>query len=147
MAVMIAFRAAARHCVTHPRRLGTASHRARAHPANHYRGVMAEHVVCLVTTPTHQARPLAEAVVRAELVASVNIVPLVRSVYRSKGEVELDDEALLIIKTTRDAVAALRNALAELHPSENFELVALDVVDGAPAYLGWITDSVRLPGQ
>jgi periplasmic divalent cation tolerance protein len=108
---------------------------------------MAQHVVCLVTTPTHQARPIAEAVVGRELVACVNIVPLVRSVYRWKGEVELDDEALLVIKTTRKAVAPLREALAELHPYETFELVALDVAEGAPAYLRWITDSVQLPGQ
>jgi periplasmic divalent cation tolerance protein len=112
-----------------------------------YRGGMTQHVVCLVTTPTHQARPIAEAVVRRELVACVNIVPLVRSVYRWKGEVELDDEALLVIKTTREAVAPLREALADLHPYETFELIALDVADGAPAYLGWITDSVRVPGR
>lgn len=106
-----------------------------------------QHVVCLVTTPTHHGRPIAETIVRRELVACVNIVPLVRSVYRWKGQVELDDESLLVIKTTRDAVAALREALDELHPHETFELVALDVVDGAPAYLGWITDSVQLPDE
>ena len=104
-----------------------------------------EHVVCLVTTPTHQARPIAEAIVGRELVACVNIVPLVRSVYRWKGQVELDDESLLIIKTTHAAVAPLREALGELHPYETFELIALDVAEGAPAYLSWISESVRLP--
>lgn len=106
-----------------------------------------EHVVCLVTTPTHQARPIAEAVVRDELVACVNIIPLVRSVYRWKGRVELDDESLLVIKTTRDAIEPLREAMTKLHPYETFELIALDVVDGAPAYLDWITESVRLPDR
>jgi periplasmic divalent cation tolerance protein len=102
-------------------------------------------VVCLVTTPPDQARPIAEALVERELVACVNIVPLVQSVYRWQGAVEHDDEALLVVKTTRDAVAALTAALGELHPYENFELVALDVADGAPAYLDWIGGSVRLP--
>ena len=106
-----------------------------------------EHVVCLVTTPTHHARPIAEAIVGRELVACVNIVPLVRSVYRWKGKVELADESLLVIKTTRDAVASLREAFGELHPYETHELVALDVIDGAPAYLGWITDSVQPPAE
>jgi len=105
-----------------------------------------EHVVCLVTTPTHQARPIAEAVVGRELVACVNIVPLVRSVYRWKGKVQLDDESLLVIKTTRGAVAALRDALGELHPHETFDLVALEV-DEVPANLGWIPDSAPLPDQ
>jgi periplasmic divalent cation tolerance protein len=102
-------------------------------------------VVCLVTTPPDQARPIAEALVERELVACVNIVPLVQSVYRWQGAVEHDDEALLVVKTTRPAVGALTAALGELHPYENFELVALDVAAGAPAYLDWIGGSVRLP--
>ena len=105
-----------------------------------------EHVVCLITAPPERAEPIAEALVGRELAACVNIVAPVRSVYRWQGAVEHDDEALLVVKTTRAAVPALTEALAELHPYENFELVALDVRDGAPAYLDWIAGAVRLPG-
>ena len=104
---------------------------------------MMEHVVCLVTTPPDRARAIAEALVERELVACVNIVPLVQSVYRWQGAVERDDEALLVIKTTRAAVAPLTDALGELHPYESFELVALGIEGGAPDYLDWIADSVR----
>jgi periplasmic divalent cation tolerance protein len=106
---------------------------------------MTDHVVCLVTTPPDRARPIAEALVERELAACVNVVALVHSVYRWQGAVEHDDESLLVVKTTRAAVTALGDALAELHPYENFELVALDVGDGAPAYLDWIAAAVRLP--
>ena len=102
-------------------------------------------VVCLVTTPPDRARPIAEALVERELVACVNIVAGVQSVYRWKGAVEHDEEALLVIKTTRAAVAPLEEALAELHPYETFELVALDVAGGAAEYLDWIGASVALP--
>jgi periplasmic divalent cation tolerance protein len=105
-----------------------------------------DHVVCLVTAPPDRAREIAEALVERRLVACVNIVPLVHSVYRWQGAVEHDDEALLVVKTTRAAVAPLKDALGELHPYENFELVALAVADGAPAYLDWIADSVSQPG-
>jgi periplasmic divalent cation tolerance protein len=104
-----------------------------------------EHVVCLVTCPPDRAHAIAEALVERELVACVNIAPLVHSVYRWQGAVEHDDEALLVVKTTRAAVGALTEALGELHPYENFELVALGVQGGAPAYLDWIAGSVRLP--
>jgi len=106
---------------------------------------MPEHVVCLVTAPPDRAAAIAGALVERELVACVNIAPLVHSVYRWQGAVAHDDEALLVIKTTRAAVPRLTEALAELHPYENFELVALDVADGAPAYLEWISGAVRLP--
>jgi len=102
-------------------------------------------VVCLVTTPPDQARPIAEALVARGLAACVNIVAGVQSVYRWKGAVEHDEEALLVVKTTRDAVAALDDALAQLHPYETFELVALDIAGGAPGYLDWIGESVSPP--
>lgn len=99
-------------------------------------------VVCLVTTPPDQAAPIAEALVERELVACVNIIGSVQSVYRWKGAVEHDEESLLVIKTTRDAVAALDEALGELHPYDTFELVALDVAGGSADYLDWIGESV-----
>ena len=102
-------------------------------------------VVCLVTTPPDQARPIAEALVARELVACVNILSHVESVYRWKGAVEHDDEALLVIKTTRAAIPALDAALHELHPYETFELVAIDVTGGSADYLAWIGASVAPP--
>jgi periplasmic divalent cation tolerance protein len=103
------------------------------------------HVVCLVTAPPDRAHEIATALVERELAACVNIVALVHSVYRWQGAVEHDDESLLVVKTTSTAVPALTAALGELHPYENFELVALDVAAGAPAYLDWISGSVSLP--
>jgi periplasmic divalent cation tolerance protein len=103
-------------------------------------------LVCLVTTPPDQALAIAEALVARELAACVNIVAQVSSVYRWQGAVEHDKEALLVIKTTRAALPALDAALGELHPYDTFELVALDVQDGAPAYLEWISGSVRPEG-
>ncbi len=107
---------------------------------------MSDPVVCLVTAPAAQASPIAEALVARELVACVNIVAGVRSVYRWKGAVEHDEESLLVIKTTRAALAAVEAALRELHPYETFELVALDVAGGSADYLAWIAGSVTPPG-
>ncbi|CAN5290867.1 divalent-cation tolerance protein CutA [soil metagenome] len=103
-------------------------------------------VVCLVTTPPEQAVAIATALIERELVACVNIVAAVQSVYRWEGAVEHDEESLLVIKTTRDAVTVLNDALAQLHPHDTFELVALEVAGGSPDYLAWIGQSVSLPG-
>jgi len=99
-------------------------------------------VVCLVTAPPEQAEEIALAVLEPRLAACVNIVPAVRSLYWWEGELQRDDEALLVIKTTAGAVDALRTRLGEVHPYDVFELVALDVAAGNPAYLDWILSSV-----
>jgi periplasmic divalent cation tolerance protein len=101
-----------------------------------------ETVVCLVTAPADRAREIARAVVAGRLAACVNIIAGVSSVYRWEGRVEEDEESLLVIKTTRAAVAAATEAIRAIHPYENFELVALDVAAGSHPYLRWIADSV-----
>jgi periplasmic divalent cation tolerance protein len=103
-------------------------------------------VACLVTAPVERAREIAAAVVEARLAACVNIVPGVESIYRWEGEVADDREALLVIKTTRAAVAPLTAAIRAVHPYENFELVALGIDAGSPAYLRWIVESVAVGG-
>jgi periplasmic divalent cation tolerance protein len=99
-------------------------------------------VVCLVTAPQPNAHAIAAKLVEGELAACVNIVALVQSIYRWEGRVQEDGEALLIVKTTRAAMAPLEELLHEIHPYETFELVALEVVAGARSYLDWIGESV-----
>lgn len=104
---------------------------------------LANAVICLVTAPQGNGRAIAAAIVERELAACVNIVPLVQSIYRWEGKVEKDEEALLVVKTTRAVVDQLERLLGTIHPYENFELVALDVVAGAGSYLEWIGRSVH----
>jgi periplasmic divalent cation tolerance protein len=99
-------------------------------------------VVCLITTPQTDARPIASTLIDRQLAACVNIVPLVESLYWWEGKVAQDDEALLVVKTTRPAVSRLEELLGAIHPYDNFELVALDVVAGSHPYLEWISSSV-----
>ena len=74
----------------------------------------------------------------SRLAACVNSVPGLVSTYRWQGEIERDDEWLLIIKTTTERLDALRARLLELHPYELPELVAVKAADGLAAYLDWV---------
>jgi periplasmic divalent cation tolerance protein len=103
-------------------------------------------LVLLSTCPdAATAERLARELVGASLVACVNIVPGLRSIYRWNGAVHADDETLMILKTTADRCAAVRERLAALHPYDVPEIVALPVVDGHHPYLQWVVDSTRTP--
>ncbi len=104
---------------------------------------MTDAVVCLVTAPPERAEEIALAILEPRLAACVNIVPAVRSLYWWEGELQRDDEALLVMKTTAERVDALRAALDVAHPYDTFELVVLDVSAGNPPYLRWISETVR----
>ena len=90
-----------------------------------------------------EARGIAHALVERQLAACVNIAPQIESVYRWQGEIETATEWLVVIKTTADAFARLRDTLTELHSYELPECVEIAVEDGSAAYLEWIGESVR----
>lgn len=60
-----------------------------------------EYVVVYVTALEADSKKLAKGLLEAQLAACVNIVPSVTSVYRWKGEVCSDTEALLVIKARK----------------------------------------------
>jgi periplasmic divalent cation tolerance protein len=100
-------------------------------------------VVVLVTAPTaEKAAELARAVVEEKLAACGNVLPGVRSIYRWKGTVQEEGEALLVLKTQRRCFPELRDRILALHPYEVPEVLALPVEAGAEAYLDWIAQSM-----
>jgi periplasmic divalent cation tolerance protein len=100
---------------------------------------MAEARIVLTSVgSTKDAEQIAEALVQRRLAACVNILGPVRSVYRWQGNIEREQEYLLLIKTTAKRASELSAALAELHPYELPERVELSVDGGSAAYLEWL---------
>ncbi len=104
-------------------------------------------VVVLCTCPPATAEGIAQTVVDERLAACVNIVPAVTSVYRWKGEVQRDEEAQLVMKTTAARFDALSARVAALHPYETPEILGLPVGGGAPGYLAWVARAVEPPDE
>jgi periplasmic divalent cation tolerance protein len=99
-----------------------------------------EPVVVLCTFPDlDQARQIGAVLIETQVAACVNLLPSVESIYRWQGKVERAGEVLAVIKTTRypDLEAKIR----ELHPYDVPEILALPVVAGLEAYLGWMKES------
>jgi periplasmic divalent cation tolerance protein len=47
----------------------------------------------------------------------------------------------VVIKTSKDRVAALWDRVRELHPYDVPEFLVLPIVDGNDAYLKWVAES------
>lgn len=102
--------------------------------------------LALVTCPVEIAETLARALVDARVAACVNVLPAITSIYRWKGDVSRDEEALLLIKTTDAAFESLRREILARHPYDVPEVIALDVAHGHAPYLEWVADSVASQG-
>jgi len=78
----------------------------------------------------------------SQVVACVSIVPGVESIYRWKGEIQRENEVLVMLKTTREKLDDLEAALQNLHPYDVPEIIALPLMAGAKSYLDWVRNEI-----
>jgi periplasmic divalent cation tolerance protein len=103
-----------------------------------------EFIVVFVTLPDADlATDLAKTLVTEKLVACVNILPGLRSVYAWEGKVCDEKEILCVLKTRRALFAAVRERVTALHPYQVPEIIALPLVDGNAPYLAWLRGETR----
>ena len=98
-------------------------------------------VFLYVTAPdTSTAEKLARAAVSARLAACANILPNMQSVYRWEGEVQQDDETVILLKTTQSAAPALRALVVAQHPYDTPCITALPIQSDLSdsRFLDWI---------
>jgi periplasmic divalent cation tolerance protein len=102
-----------------------------------------EYLVVLVTVATADIGvQLGRQLVEERLAACVQVLGGGAAIYRWQGELYVDPQAQLIVKTTGSAWESLRRRIVELHADEVPEILALPVADGLPAYLSWLSESV-----
>jgi len=95
-------------------------------------------VVLSTAGSSEEAERIARSLVEQRVAACVNIVPQIRSIYRWQGKVEDASEWLLVIKTNSERLAAVRDAIMQLHSYELPECIALPITGGSGTYLDWL---------
>ena len=104
---------------------------------------MPMHVIVYVTASNPaEAGEIAKALLKERLAACANVVESVKSMYWWKGNLEHDDESLIIMKTTERKFDELASRVKELHSYENPEIIALPILKGSRDYLAWIDAEV-----
>ncbi len=98
-------------------------------------------VLCTFPDPA-KARQIGTLLVERQLAACANLVPAVESIYRWQGKVESAAETLAIFKTTAAAWPSFRDALAEAHPYDVPEIVAVKPADVADSYATWVRGEI-----
>ena len=109
---------------------------------------LAARFVVLSTAPDDEtAGRLADLLVGKRLAACVNVVPGLVSHYWWDGRAQRDREWMLIVKTDRRHLAAVIATIEQEHPYDCPEAVALPIVAGSAAYLGWIGAAMSVPAN
>jgi periplasmic divalent cation tolerance protein len=100
-------------------------------------------VILVTVGDEQQALTIARTLVEEKLVACVNILPRIRSIYRWQGEICDDEEHLLIMKAPSAHFTMVRDRVRRLHSYEVPEIVSFPLAEGLPEYLQWVVDSTE----
>lgn len=88
---------------------------------------------------------IGEALVRDGLIACLNVLPGMRSVYRHEGKIERGQEVVGILKTVESRRETVTTALRDLHPYDTPVILYL-AADADPATLAWLVGATQGAG-
>ena len=86
------------------------------------------------------AKEIGAKLLEERLVACVNILPGMRSLYRWEGKLCDEQESVLLAKTRSELAAQTQARVAELHPYDCPCVLTLATTDAHPPFAQWIHD-------
>ena len=90
-----------------------------------------------------EARKIAGHCVENRFAASANILPHMESVYWWDGQINNEDEVVLILKTTTGQYPELEKAVKKIHSYECPCIMALPITHGFKPYMDWIKTETK----
>ena len=88
-----------------------------------------------------EGEKIASSLVEHHMVACVNIVPSVKSVFFWEGKTARESEVLLIAKSRRPLLEKIVELVKKIHSYKVPEIIALPVIGGSEEYLKWVEAS------
>ncbi|MEJ2497478.1 MAG: divalent-cation tolerance protein CutA [Sulfurovaceae bacterium] len=97
---------------------------------------------CIIQT-TYTHRNIGEAIINAlfekNLAACIQ-KQTISSRYKWNGQVEHENETLLLIKTKEVLFEEIKDLILELHDSATPEIIMVPIISGSQEYLDWIDE-------
>ncbi len=101
-------------------------------------------VILYITASSElEARSIGHTLVKERLVACVNILPTIQSLYWWNDEIQDDTETAFFAKTTDTMVEKTIERVGELHSYDVPCVVALPIKNGNPDFLNWVVEETR----
>ena len=85
---------------------------------------------------------IAKKVVKKRLAACSNLYPKITSVFNYQNQIQTQEEAVLLLKTTFQAYDELERFIIEVHSYDNPCVLKLPIEAGAADFMSWIKNTV-----
>lgn len=87
-----------------------------------------------------KAKEIANILLEEKLVACVNIIPNIHSIYRWKGKIESSKECIIIAKTVDKNIDRSIQKIKSLHTYDVPDIIVLPIIDGLKKYIEYIAN-------
>ena len=102
------------------------------------------YIIIFITAPSdEEAKKIATTLVNEKLVACVNIIPKIHSIYWWENKVCQEDELMLIAKSTQSLFPSIMDRVKSLHSYKVPEILSFPLSEGLPEYLNWIEEVTK----
>ena len=90
-----------------------------------------------------EAKMISRKLIAEKLVACVNLVPNVVSIYSWMGKIEESEEIIMWCKTCEEKVENIKSVIEKHHSYDIPAFVVYPIKTGSEAYLQWIIDETK----
>lgn len=97
-----------------------------------------------ITCPTQEvSQSIATTLLKEGLIACANILPHMESLYSWEDKITSTQEAVLILKSTKDLADRVMSRVSSMHPYNTPCILVLPVEKGHEAYIKWLKGSLN----
>ena len=96
--------------------------------------------ISTTTAERSDAQRIATALVAQRLAACVQVRGPIESTYRWKDQVDTSVEWMCTIKTQAELFEQVADAIRQLHPYEEPEIIKFAIDDASDGYRNWVID-------
>ncbi len=108
---------------------------------------MGPRFIYITTSGKEEAEKIGMELVSSRLAACVNIIDGVRSFYWWEGQVQDDQETIIIAKTREDLVGRLVDKVKSMHSYSCPCVISLPILEGNEDFLNWILKETKSTSQ
>lgn len=100
-------------------------------------------MIYITTSSEDESSTIGEKLVSERLVGCANIISEIKSFYWWQGNLENDQESILLVKSLVSKVDDIIKRVKELHSYENPAIIALPIINGSKDYLTWLKEEIE----